>query len=163
MTLLNRRATRRKMTLLNRRNSSGRGIASKIRTDPYILANTILAGVIILVLGYSGLFSPLKDNYPVVCVHEMITGQPCVSCGLSHSFSLIIRGRISEAYEWNSYGLRIFLFFGLQLIMRTAFSLFSIRYPGTRRQLIIYDIAGSSALFLISFWPFITYIFSQFR
>ncbi|MGB8492521.1 MAG: DUF2752 domain-containing protein [Bacteroidales bacterium] len=151
------------MTLLSRRNSSGRGIASRLRTDPYILTNTILAGVIILVLAYSALFSPVKDNYPVACVHEMITGQPCVSCGLSHSFSLLLRGRISEAYEWNPYGLRIFLFFGLQLVMRPAFSFFSIRYPGTRQQLIIYDIAGSSALFLISFWPFIAYIFSQFR
>ncbi len=157
------RAISRKMTLLNRINSSGKGIVERLRTDPYILTNTILAGVVILVLAYSGLFSPRKDNYPVVCVHELVTGLPCVSCGLSHSFSLIVRGRLKEANEWNIYGLRIFLFFSLQLILRIAFSFLSARYPDTRRQLITYDIAGSSVLFIISFWPFFSYIFSQFR
>lgn len=112
-----------------------------------------------LIITYSGIFSFEKDNYPVVCIHEKLTGQPCVSCGLSHSFSLILRGRIKEASEWNIYGLRVFLFFALQLVMRVVFSFLYIKNPDTRRELIILDITGSILIFLISFWPFITSLF----
>jgi hypothetical protein len=109
-------------------------------------------------MAYSGIFSPVKDNYPVVCIHEKITGQPCVSCGLSHSFSLILRGRIDEAYQWNRYGMRIFLFFAGQFLLRIIFSLLYARYPSTRKQLILFDIVGSSVIFLVTFMPFIFYI-----
>ncbi|MCK7541036.1 MAG: DUF2752 domain-containing protein [Marinilabiliales bacterium] len=54
------------------------------------------------------------------CVHQVITGEPCPSCGLSHAFSLIVRGRVDEALQWNSHSMRVFLFFALQLIMRIA-------------------------------------------
>lgn len=127
--------------------------------EPYLMVNTALAGVIIIIMIYSGIFSPETNNYPVECVHEKVTGQQCVSCGLSHSFSLIIRGKIYEAYAWNSYGLRIFLFFAGQLIMRILFSKIYLARPDSRKQLIIYDIAGSSVLFLIAFMPFLVYIF----
>ncbi len=131
----------------------------KLAKDPYIIVNIILAGVIVLVMIYSAIFSPDKDEYPVVCIHEKITGEPCVSCGLSHSFSLILRGRLDEAYQWNVYGMRVFLFFSLQLIMRILLSFFYIRFIDTRKQLIIMDIIGSVLLFLISFRQFFAYIF----
>jgi hypothetical protein len=127
--------------------------------EPYLVINTIFAGVILLILAYSGIFSPEKDNYPVTCIHEKLTGLPCVSCGLSHSFSLIVRGRIEEAYQWNIYGMRIFLFFVAQLILRVAFSFFYLKYPDTGKQLIIVDYIGSGIMFLISFLPFIIIIF----
>jgi hypothetical protein len=125
---------------------------------PYLLINIIFTGVIIAILIYSGIFSPDKDNYPVVCFHKKITGIPCASCGLSHSFSLILRGRISEAYRSNIYGMRIFLFFAIQLVLRAGFSLFYVKNKNTGSQLIIYDIIGSIALFLIAFFPFIRQI-----
>jgi len=133
---------------------------AKWRHDPYIIINLIFTGVILLMLAYSGIFSPARDNYPVTCMHEKITGMPCVSCGLSHSFSLIIRGRIAEAYEWNIYGLRIFLFFVPQLVMRIVFSIIYMRNNNIRKQLIIYDISNSVMLFLISFFPFIAALYS---
>lgn len=126
---------------------------------PYLIINIFLAGVIVLIFAYSGFFSPDKDNYPVICVHERITGMPCPSCGLSHSFSLILRGRIGEAYEWNIYGMRIFLFFASQLLLRIVFSKIYISNPTLRKQLILFDIIGSSVLFLITFIPFLIYIF----
>jgi len=126
--------------------------------EPYLIINFVLAGVIMLIMIYSGIFSPDKDDYPVVCIHEKLTGEPCVSCGLSHSFSLIIRGRIDEAYEWNKYGMRIFLFFAGQLFIRFVFSVIYANHPDSRNQLIIYDIIGSSALFLIVFMPFLIWI-----
>jgi len=131
----------------------------KFAKEPYIIVNLVLAGVIVLIMIYSAIFSPDEDGYPVVCIHEKITGEPCVSCGLSHSFSLILRGRFNEAYSWNVYGMRVFLFFILQLIMRVFFSFFYIKYIDTRKQLIIMDIIGSVLLFLLSFRQFIVYIF----
>jgi hypothetical protein len=135
-------------------------LKGNLRNEPYLIINIFFAGVILLIIIYSGLFSPEKGNYPVVCLHEKLTGEPCISCGLSHSFSLIVRGRISEAYQWNIYGMRVFLFFVSQLILRVGFSVFYIKYQSTRKQLIIIDSVGSGMIFLIAFWPFIANIFS---
>ncbi len=129
--------------------------------EPYLIINFILAGVISLMLIYFGIFSPVKDNYPVTCLHEKLTGEPCISCGLSHSISLIIRGKFSEAHDWNIYGMRVFLFFFFQFVMRIAFSLFYIRHSFTRKQLIITDMAGSALMFLIAFMPYMIYIFEE--
>lgn len=133
----------------------------RFRREPYLQVNLIFTGVIILVFVYSGFFSPARDNYPVICIHEKLTGEPCVSCGLSHSFSLIVRGRISEANEWNIYGLRVFIFFAAQLLMRIVFSAFYIKNPDSGKQLITYDIAVSIMLFLVSFLPYIEWIFKS--
>jgi hypothetical protein len=130
----------------------------KFIKEPYLTINVVLTGVIMLVMIYSVIFSPDKDDYPVTCIHEKLTGEPCVSCGLSHSFSLILRGRVDEAYQWNVYGMRVFLFFALQLLMRIAFSLFYIRFTDTRKQLIMMDIIGSILLFLIAFRQFFVYL-----
>jgi len=116
----------------------------------------------VIIFVYSGFFSPEKNNYPVVCIHEKLTGEPCLSCGLSHSFSLILRGRLSEAYKWNQYGMRIFLFFVAQLIFRLDFLRLSINSPANRKQLIIYDSIASGIVFIIAFWPFITGIIQGF-
>jgi len=136
--------------------------AKKVRilNEPYLIINIIFAGVILLIFAYSGIFSPERDNYPVVCIHEKLTGQPCVSCGLSHSFSLIVRGRISEAYRWNIYAMRVFLFFASQLVLRVVFSVFYSKFPGTAKQLITLDCIGSGIIFLVAFWPFMVSIFS---
>jgi hypothetical protein len=130
----------------------------RIRNEPYLIINIVFAGIILLIMLYSGIFSPEKDNYPVSCIHQELTGEPCVSCGLSHSFSLILRGRITEAYQWNIYGMRVFLFFVSQFFLRIMFSVFYTRNPETHKQLIILDIIGSTILFLLAFQQFFTYI-----
>ena len=132
----------------------------KFTNDPYIIINIFFAGAIVLIFAYSGIFSPEENNYPLMCLHEKFTGEPCFSCGLSHSFSLIVRGRITEAYQWNQYGMRVFLFFALQLILRVAFSVYYLRFVSVRRQLIIMDSVGSGVIFLIAFRPFIFSIIS---
>jgi hypothetical protein len=149
------------MTPWKRKSNDGSRLPERFRSEPYLLINSILTGVILLVFAYSGFFSPEKDNYPVVCIHEKLTGEPCVSCGLSHSFSLVLRGRISEAYDWNIYGFRVFIFFAAQLVMRIVFSIFYLKYPDTRKQLITYDIIISLMLFLVAFLPFIEWIFKS--
>jgi hypothetical protein len=130
----------------------------KPETRTYLTINIILAGVILLIFAYSGFFSPDKNNYPVVCIHEKLTGQPCASCGLSHSFSLIIRGRIDEAYQWNHYGMRVFLFFAAQFLLRIVFSFYYLKYADTRKQLIIVDAGTSGIMFFAAFRQFIAFI-----
>jgi hypothetical protein len=138
-----------------KRSSIQQALKGWIREDPYLIINIFFAGVILLIMAYSGFFSPDKNNYPVICLHEKLTGEPCFSCGLSHSFSLLVRGRICEAYQWNIYGMRVFIFFISQLFMRIVFSILYLRYPETRKQLILVDCIGSGLIFLISFWAFI--------
>ena len=142
------------MTQSRRVNNFFREFFSGIRNHPYLIVNLVFAGVILTIMVYSGIFSPDKNNYPVICIHEKLTGLPCFSCGLSHSFSLIIRGRIEEAYQWNIYGMRVFVFFALQLLMRIVFSLIYNKYENIRKYLIRYDIAGSVLIFAIAFYPF---------
>jgi hypothetical protein len=149
------------MTLLRKSNSLTSYWISLLRNDTYIIINIVFAGVILLILAYSGIYSPDKNNYPVACIHENITGDPCFSCGLSHSFSLIIRGRFDEAYHRNIYGMRVFLFFVTQLLMRVVFSLYYLKELRNRKELIYFDIAGSVAVFAIVFYPFFIYIFTE--
>lgn len=145
--------------LLSRRKSNPEQIQKvRLRKEPYLFINILFAGVILMIFVYSGIFSPQKDNYPVACIHEKLTGEPCISCGLSHSFSLIVRGRIAEAYQWNLNGMRVFIFFAAQLILRVAFSIFYLKYRDTQKQLIIIDCIGSGIIFLMAFWPFIANI-----
>jgi hypothetical protein len=144
----------RRMTLYKRKSSTLQNFKDRIRNEPYLIINIFFSGVILLIIAYSGFFSPDRDNYPVTCLHEKLTGEPCFSCGLSHSFSLIVRGRINEAYQWNIYGMGVFLFFISQLLLRVVFSIYFLRFPDTRKQLITVDCIGSGLIFLISFWPF---------
>ena len=150
------------MNLLTKRNSGKPYPGAGFRNEPYLILNIFFAGVIVLVFLYSGIFSPDRNDYPVVCIHQKLTGQPCLSCGLSHSFSLILRGRTSEANEWNIYGMRVFMFFAAQLFLRITFSFYYLRKISFRRQLIILDSAGSAAMFFITFWPFIRNILQGF-
>jgi Protein of unknown function (DUF2752) len=152
----------KKMSLRKKRNSTGKFSGVRFRDEPYLILNTFFAGVVIVIIIYSGIFSPVQNNYPVVCIHEKITGEPCFSCGLSHSFSLIVRGRIGEAYQWNIYGMRVFLFFISQLVMRIVFSLYYLQFANNRKQVIIIDSIGSAVLFLITFWPFLESIVKGF-
>ncbi len=122
---------------------------------PYFLINIILAGVILLIMGYSFFYSPDEENYPVPCIHEIMTGEPCPSCGLSHAFSLIVRGRIDEALRWNSQSMRVFLFFALQLVMRITLGTRTLVTDRGLRQIAITDAAVSSAMALVAFFPFL--------
>ena len=110
--------------------------------------------IIFLVLFYSAIFSPAKSNYPVQSAYTEITGNESISSGLSRSFSEIIRLDFRSAYDYNPYGIRIFLFFLLQLFLRINFlSIVKSRAPDL--SLIILDIALSVGIFLIAFWPFL--------
>lgn len=122
---------------------------------PYFILNLILAGVILLILGYSLFYSPDENRYPVPCVHEKLTGDPCPSCGLSHAFSLIVRGRINEALDWNSYSMRVFIFFAVQHLMRITLALASLKGNIDVRRIAVTDAAVSSVMTIAAFYPFL--------
>ena len=126
----------------------------------YILINLVLAGVILSIFIYSGIFDPVSNNYPVKCYHEIATGEECPSCGMSHSFSLILKGKVAESLEWNSYALRLGIFFGGQLLLRLIYCCFWITSKKeNRRAIIAFDIVGSTIMFLIVFYPFAKFTF----
>lgn len=145
--------------ILHRSKNSKSGISQiRLSNEPYLFINLFLAAAIALIIIYSAIFSPSENNYPVACIHEKLTGQQCASCGLSHSLSFILRGDISEAYKWNSNGMRVFVFFACQLLMRIIFPVLYLMHPSDRRNLVITDSAGSVLMFLIAFWPFIRWM-----
>jgi len=118
--------------------------------EPYILINLIFAGIIILIFIYSGIFSE-SNEHPIKCVHFEKTGIPCETCGLSRSFSEIVRFDFESAKDFNRNGIPLFLFFLFQLILRLLFSLIFIKNLIKRRNLIIIDSIVSIALFIITF------------
>lgn len=136
----------------------GRSPSESASPESYYLINILLAGVILLIFAYSAIFSPETNNYPVKCVHEIATGKPCPSCGLSHSFSYIMRGDLRSASEWNSNGIAVFLFFLLQLVMRVSFAVAVKRNPSLVSPAHIrLDIVLSLAAFILAFNKFIIY------
>jgi hypothetical protein len=133
----------------------GEGVIIK----PYVLINIILAGFFAMIIIYSAIFPVEKNYYPVVCIHEKLTGEPCGSCGLSRSLSSITRGRFDEARAYNPNGTRVFMFIAGQVVARVLISAIYIKNVNSRRQLVLMDIMGSSLTFLIAFMPFILSIF----
>jgi hypothetical protein len=125
--------------------------------NPYNKINLIFAGIIISIFIYSAAFSAGKSNHPVQCVHEKITGKPCPTCGLSNSFSELIRLRIDSAKEWNQNGIPIFLFFLIQLFLRTGIIILVQKQVIVTRKIVIADVSFSLLLFIISFRRLLTF------
>ena len=121
----------------------------------YHAANASFALIILLVLGYSLAFR--AGQHPIPSVITQVTGEATPSKGLSASFSEIVRGNLAGANSANPYGIRIFLFFAIQLALRISVSL--IVQTGRIRigVLVLVDASVSGALFLWSFAPLIGY------
>ena len=121
----------------------------------YLAVNIIFAGVILLIMGYSVFYSPDEEKYPVPCVHEKLTGEQCPSCGMSHAFSLIVRGRIDEAMEWNRASAGVFLFFAFQLLIRIVIGIRLLYTDRYIRRISIADSAVTALLAIAAFFPFL--------
>jgi hypothetical protein len=124
---------------------------------PYRLLNRVFLSVLILILGYSALFSPEKKNYPIPSGSRFFSGAPVPSTGLSRSFSAIMRFRFYDARRYNPHGLRLFMFFFIQVFMRMAALELVGRIPDqSLKALYLTDACVSMALFITCFWPFLT-------
>ncbi|MFA8434109.1 MAG: DUF2752 domain-containing protein [Marinifilaceae bacterium] len=125
----------------------------------YIKINWVLAGIILGIFLYSGLFSYEFPQHPIPSQFTKITGYPSSSTGLSRSFSAIVRGEFNEAHQLNPYGLDIFLFFLLQLIFRIG-GIFLIKSKKTSiNKLLFADICLSLFTFLLAFRGMILFLF----
>jgi hypothetical protein len=124
--------------------------------------NRIFLSVLILILAYSALFSPENKNYLIPSGSRFFTDAPVTSTGLSRSFSAIMRFRFHDAHQYNPYGIRVFLFFFLQVFMRIAALVLVSRLPERSLKILYYADAGlSAALFVACFWPFLTAFYAN--
>ena len=128
----------------------------KLFSETYIIVNFIFAGIIVLIMLYSGIFSAEKNNHPIpsACVKE-----PCPSTGLSRSFSEIVRFRFESAQNYNKNGIPIFLFFFVQFWFRLLFSFTYVRIQSFRKKIIWFDSCFSILLFVFTFRNFIILLF----
>jgi len=127
-----------------------------------LIINLIFAGLIVILILYSFIFSAEGINYPVPSAGEWITGQTLPSTGLSRSFSEIVRLEFDRARKYNPYGIRIFSFFMIQLLLRIAGSVLALYVrAGRLRTAIISDALCSSFLFVLCFWPFLVFFVRQ--
>lgn len=127
------------------------------------MLNIAFAGLVIFILLYSLAFSGTSHPIPALLTDN--TGITPPSKGLSQAFSLIVRGNISSALAANEHSIRIFIFFVLQLALRIALMLTIgfglIRSSNKLTVLGITDIAISTILFAICFYPLIAYTISM--
>ena len=127
-----------------------------IQNEPYHIINICFAGIIIMIFIYSGIFSAEKENHPIKSACKTITGEPCKSTGLSRSFSEIVRFRFESAKSYNKFGLKVFLFFLIQLFLRFITSLFLYYKILIQKRLVFLDSLISFGLYLFCFWGLIT-------
>ena len=76
----------------------------------------------------------------------------CISKGLSRAFLQILHGNFNQALRLNSYGIKIFSFFALQLLFRVFFSLIYFKY--SKINIIRIDIFISAIFFFYTFVDF---------
>ena len=125
----------------------------------YIRINLILAGIIACIMLYSGIFSPENDNHPIPCFITILTGHTCPGCGLSRSFSAMIRGQFAEAVQYNSNGPKIFLFFFIQFFLRLLINLFISKRSNLPVWSWITDTIISILFFGWTFWGLMLWTF----
>ena len=127
------------------------GWKNKTKIKPYHIINFVLAGIIMLIFIYSGLFSAEKGNHPIPSFYEELYGKTSPSSGLSRSFSEIVRGRFKSAGEYNPNGIPVFIFFLVQLFQRLSVSLIIHRKNISFDRIVLFDSLSSAILFLYCF------------
>ncbi len=116
----------------------------------YQTVNLLFAGAILLVWGYALAYPP-TGGHPVPSLYTLLSGEPSPTAGLSRSFSAILRGDLSLARDLSPYGIPLFLFLLIQLIMRiTAFVLLK-RHVLPLRRILTADVILSVLLFLLCY------------
>ena len=124
----------------------------------YFYFNCILAGIIISIFVYAGLFA--YNSHAVHCVYKQTLGIDCPTCGLTRSFHNILSGNFKQAAELNSNSFTLFAFFLLQLIARIVLIFIGSTKAATNK-IIKWDIIFSATLFVVCFWPLIIFVFRQ--
>lgn len=129
----------------------------------YQIINLSLAGIILCIFVYSGLFSPEESKHPIPSFYTQITNKNSPSTGLSRSFSAIIRGDIQLARTFNSTGPQLFLFFLTQLVFRIVSILLIKKNSPLLKPYVVTDIILSILGFYLAFKPFIFFTLELFK
>ncbi len=124
--------------------------------SPYQMVNITTGLLIISVFAYAALYNSPADGYPIECAHLAVSGHECSTCGLSRSFSEMVRGNYHSANAYNRNGPLLFGFFASQLFIRSSLGI--ILYRARNRQprvsaqfLARADAAVSLLLFVVCF------------
>lgn len=119
------------------------------------------AFVIICIIGYSAIYSTIRNGYSLSCMYVENFGVECPSCGMSRAFSLILNGDFNTAHTLNNNALSLFGFLLLQLFLRLT----TVFLYNKKRALLIKrtDALVSIISFVILFGPFILEWVSFFR
>ena len=115
--------------------------------------------LILLIIIYSIIFR--GNSHPIPALLTELTGTIPPSKGLSASFSEIVRGNFETALQYNRYGVRVFAFFCLQLLLRIIISALIYIKSFKASTLAIADVVVSTILFAYCFAPLIVYTLQQ--
>lgn len=125
------------------------------KTPPYIIINWVFFVLLLIGFFYSWIFYP--DSLPFDCMVKAQTGRDCPSCGFSRAFSYFMHGNFENGLMANTHAFPVFLFFILQLAIRSAVIFY---FHATRHLiaplLIKLDCIISISLFLLAFLPILT-------
>jgi hypothetical protein len=119
----------------------------------YLAVNIAFLLILITVLMYSYSLHSFREH--IVCIHHKYLGINCPSCGLTRSFSAILHHDIAAARQCNIYGMRLFLFFAVQIILRITALALVLFFSRKIRLFVLLDWMISLVLFVYCFYPFI--------
>lgn len=143
----------------HRHYAHNRKFNSDISSRAYHYVNLLIGVTFAGVILYSSIYK--ANSHPIPALLTEITGEMPPSKGLSASFSEIARGNLALAKTYNPYGIRIFAFFALQVLLRPFVSIIlSLKGDGVTR-VALADASASIALFVFCFWPLIVYTAMQ--
>ncbi len=125
-----------------------------IRVDRFFL---VLFAAIFL---YAAVYPP-AGGHPVPSFYTLLTGDPSPTAGLSRSFSALVRGEVARARALSPYGLPLFLFFSLQLLMRAVVLVLLVKQKKDPRSLLRVDLWFSFFLFAGCYAPLIALLIQR--
>ena|SRR5208283_2123111 len=117
----------------------------------YVVFNLVFAGIIACIFIYSAIYSPDRNDHPIKCIHEVLLGSKCPTCGMSRGFSAIVRGRTEDAHQLQPNSIRVFWFFMIQWIMRIILIICLLKTHISVNHFVQVDIPLSVGLFLFTF------------
>jgi len=124
-----------------------------ILQTPYLAVNAIFSIIIILVIAYSAYFPATSNDYFISSNCLDIPEFPCLSRGLSRSFSEIVRLNFANANAYNPLGIKLFVLILTQFIFRIMFSFIYLKTNS--KKTITLDLLLSIPFFIFSMFDFI--------
>jgi hypothetical protein len=116
----------------------------------YQTVNILFAVLIVLILIYSLVYPP-SGGHPLPSLYTLLSGEPSPTAGLSRSFSALVRGQFSLARQLSPYGIPLFLFFFVELLMRVASFVLLAKSRISLKKILIPDVILSMILFLLCY------------